>query len=118
MASHKFREGEFNPENSDGCTLIGKPYKWLTGKELSFKAFCIEHDKAYWYGGTKGQRSDADAALRDGVISHGHLILGWVMWGVVRIFGSPRSPLHFRWARKVTILEGMARGYAAGTSEE
>lgn len=113
-----YREGEFNPEKSDGCTLIGKPYKWITGKDLSFKSCCIEHDRAYWYGGTRGQRRDADEALRDCVIDHGHLIIAWIMWTAVRIFGSPRSPFHFRWAHKFSIVEGMTRGYAAGTPKE
>ena len=74
--------------------------------------------QAYWYGGTRSQRKDADDALRDCVASHGHKILAWIMWIGVRIFGSPRSLLPFRWARKVTIVEGLARGYAAGTSKK
>lgn len=107
----RIRHGEFDPANSDGCTLLSKPYQWLTGKQLSFRECCIEHDRAYWYGGTKSERKTADDTLRDCVKGHGHTILAWIMWIVVRIMGSPRSPLPFRWRRNVTILQGMTQGY-------
>ncbi len=118
MKAQRIRQGEFDPEKSDGCTVISIPYNWLTGKPLLFRECCIEHDRAYWYGGTRSERKAADAALRDCVAGHDHKILAWIMWIGVRIFGSPRSLLPFRWARKVTIVEGLARGYAAGTSKE
>lgn len=119
--SHKIRDGEFNPENSDGCTIISKPYNWLTGKQLPFRHCCIEHDRAYWYGGTKQQRRDADRTLQTCVASYGGFCVpwSWVMWIAVRIFGSPRSPfVRYRWARRVTILEAMMKGYRAGQDKD
>lgn len=112
---HRFRDGHWTPEKSDGCTIISKPYQWLTGKELPFRHCCLEHDRAYWYGGTKELRKKTDRQLRECVAATGFPIFAWIMWVFVRIGGSPRLPTPYRWSRHVTILEGMSKGYSAGT---
>jgi hypothetical protein len=112
----KVRDGEFSPTNSDGCTLISWVYKHMLRHEdpVPFVQCCIEHDRAYWYGGTWRQRKAADEALRDCVLAMGYKFWAWFMYYGVRAFGSPRLPFKWRWAHRVTILEGIVRGYSAG----
>ena len=114
---HKVRDGHWTPEKSDGCTIISKPYNWLTGKQLPFRDCCLSHDKDYWYGGPKHLRTESDKRFRECVAAHGYPILAWIFWVAIRIGGSPRLPLPWRWARHVTIIEGALKGYAAGNSE-
>ena len=59
--------GELRPFTSDGCSVfpdgtISQSRKWLK--------CCVEHDKAYWLGGTYAERlaADDDAAS---IILHG-----------------------------------------------
>ena len=101
----RLKVGPFIPKNSDGCTLLSWPYKKLPGRELPFRQCCIDHDESYWYGGTKQQRLAADTHLRDCVYAYGktgigkvgYFILSRGMFIAVRIFGSPKLPLPFRW---------------------
>lgn len=108
--SSKDKTGPFDPKKSDGCTVLSKPYKWITGKKLSFRACCMSHDEKYWYSGTKEQRQEADADLRECVKCSGNgkgcikrtilWVLSWVMYAAVRVFGSPLLPTPFRWQIK------------------
>jgi len=118
--SSRVRKGPFIPANSDGCTVISKPYTWLTGKQLKQRPCCIGHDEAYWYGGSFGQRLDADIKLRDCVCEIGDStcekiifkIVGWVMYYAVRIGGSPKLPFPWRWRHNVPFeLEDIKSGY-------
>ena len=111
MAQAKRGEGPFIIEESDGCSALSYPYRFITKciygeeKHLKFLDHCIEHDEAYWYGGTSKQRWDADLRLFRGVrkeagnfpekISYTCLALG--MFIVVRTLGSPHLPTPFRW---------------------
>lgn len=115
----RVRYGEFDPANSDGCTLISWFYKYILRCKdpVPFVHCCIEHDRAYWYGGTSEQRLAADKALRDCVLAMGYKGWAWFMYFGVRVFGSPRLPFKWRWAHRVTIIEGMVRGYSAGHNE-
>lgn len=58
---------------------------------------CIEHDKAYWKGGTYSERESADKKLRDCVIEVGAPFIAEIMLGGVRIGGSPFWPTTYRW---------------------
>jgi len=97
--------GPFIPENSDGCTVLSWPYNKLTGRQLPFRHCCVVHDEAYWYGGTKKQRKDADLLLMNCVAKHGrskfgdvaYWILSRVMYVAVRIGGSPKIGVPWRW---------------------
>jgi len=106
--------------HTDGCTVISKPYKWLTGKYLEQRHSCIKHDEAYHYGGTHGQRLDADNDLRSCVCGCGDngfekscfFVVGWLMYYAVRIGGSPKLPTPWRWRNNVSFeLEDIKSGY-------
>ncbi len=106
----KVKYGEFDPANSDGCTLIGAAFRLFTReKALPFKGCCVAHDKAYYYGGHESLRKEADDQLRRCVNNHGYPILAWIMWFFVRVFSGTRlfglfkNPLPWSWEKIVTI---------------
>ena len=76
------------PFHTDGCSA------W---SDATWVACCVEHDVAYWCGGTAGERLAADRELRACVdaVAGG----GWatVMYGGVRLWGWDRLPLPWRW---------------------
>lgn len=50
--------------DSDGCSAgISKAWRFWLKKPPPFEHCCVEHDKAYWRGGTSSQRAKADRAL-------------------------------------------------------
>lgn len=58
---------------------------------------CVEHDKAYFFGGTKRERRAADNELYECVKGKGHNFIGKMMWVGVRIGGAAFLPTPFRW---------------------
>ncbi|MFK0569902.1 hypothetical protein [Endozoicomonas sp.] len=85
---------ELKPFVSDGCSrfpdgLISQQDLWLH--------CCIEHDFAYWKGGTSKERLHSDQELRQCVGETGHPLIGMLMFGGVRLGGSPLWPTPFRW---------------------
>jgi hypothetical protein len=58
---------------------------------------CVEHDRAYWAGGTAEMRRIADRALMAGVTLNGHPIWAFLMWAAVRFGGHPLLPTSWRW---------------------
>ena len=80
---------------SDGCSLF------LDGNfedpEL-WKECCRLHDLAYWRGGTKEEREQADIALRKCVEKKtGNAELAEIMYHAVRTGGEPYFPTWYRW---------------------
>jgi hypothetical protein len=82
------------PFTSDGCSLF--PEGTPRHKEL-WLSCCVEHDKAYWRGGTYEDRVVADKALRRCVESVGEPEIAALMLAGVRVGGSPYWPTEFRW---------------------
>lgn len=74
-------------------------WKFFTGEREPWYEACIEHDFAYWMGGTSKERKIADQKLREAVIKTGHPIWANIMYIAVRIFGSIYWPwkLGFRY---------------------
>ena len=94
---------EIKPFTSDGCSLfpdgsISKHNLWLS--------CCIEHDKAYWQGGTWTQRLEADRQLKYCVARLGEPVIAGLMLSGVRVGGSPFWPTHFRWGYGWDYLRG------------
>lgn len=85
---------KLKPFVSDGCSLF--PDGWI-GKQDEWLHCCIEHDAAYWRGGTSEERLYSDQALRQCVSETGHPLIGMLMLGGVRLGGSPLWPTPFRW---------------------
>lgn len=73
-----------NEFSQDGCTLF--PNRLLFH---DLRTACLEHDKAYWLGGTKEERKAADIALRETISHTGPIgpVIGYVMYAGVRVFG-------------------------------
>ena len=76
---------------------------------------CFAHDIAYWRGGTRLERWQADEALQDCVIERTHIkALANLMYKGVRAGGHPAFPTWYRWAYGWNY----GRGYKALSEEE
>ncbi|NOQ79700.1 MAG: hypothetical protein GQ546_09905 [Gammaproteobacteria bacterium] len=102
---------ELKPFTSDGCSVF--PDGTLVYKESWLKC-CIEHDKAYWQGGTYQQRQVADETLKFCVEKIGRPEIAKIMLNGVRVGGTPYLPTSFRWGYGWPYL----RGYKVLTEQE
>ncbi len=97
---------------SDGCSLfpdgsIRDPAQWCE--------CCFMHDVAYWRGGPRTDRRQADEALRSCVLERtGDTVLAKLMYDGVRAGGHPVFPTWYRWGYGWKY----GRGYAPLTQEE
>ena len=70
----------FDPSMSDGCSMIPLWPRWLGRKRFQgwvlrfvvtdverMKEICCAHDRAYYYGGTEDDRTEADLQWQDEV---------------------------------------------------
>ena len=73
---------------TDGCSL------WPDGTWVDC---CVDHDIAYWCGGSCEDRAHADATLRQCVTHRGSASMGTAMYVGVRAGGAPWLPFPFRW---------------------
>ncbi|MFG1496615.1 FAD-binding oxidoreductase [Saccharospirillum sp. HFRX-1] len=111
LASVSTNADELKPFTTDGCSVFpdGTPRQqslWLD--------CCIAHDLAYWMGGTRDERRQADEELRQCVADIGAEEIGEIMLAGVRVGGSPYWPTGYRWG----YGWGLWRGYEAVTDEE
>lgn len=86
---------------TDGCSL------WPDGW---WQECCVEHDMAYWCGGTWAQRKQADERLAECVADRAGAWLGALMELGVRLGAPPWMPAYWRW--------GYGRDYRAGYPDE
>jgi hypothetical protein len=103
--------GELKPFSTDGCSKFPDG---IAGYEDLWKYCCIEHDLAYWKGGTYQQRLQADRRLKQCVASVGHPLIGKIMLAGVRVGGSPYLDTPFRWGYGWPF----GRGYKALSPDE
>ena len=82
------------PFSSDGCSWF--PNGNLINHQL-WLSCCITHDFAYWKGGTKREKLDADKALKHCVADAGEPMVGELMEMGVRLGGSAWFPTTYRW---------------------
>lgn len=85
--------------STDGCSVF---------LDASWVDCCVEHDKAYWCGGSAAERKRADRELRACVADVGHTALGWSMEKGVWMGGVPWLPSSWRWGYG---WEDWPRGY-------
>ncbi|MBY0472402.1 hypothetical protein K2X30_14650 [bacterium] len=84
-----------NPFTTDGCSMFwegtsAEPNLWLN--------CCIDHDYAYWKGGTKKERRQADVKLSDCIEQKTHdPLLSNAVFAAVRFAASPYLSTSFRW---------------------
>ena len=79
---------------SDGCSCF--PEGTLRQPDL-WKRHCIEHDHAYWKGGTRQERKAADLKLRDDIRGEGKPVIARIAYAGVRIGGTQWLPTPWRW---------------------
>ncbi len=101
---------EIKPFTTDGCSG-GMSWFWRTflGHPPPWEGDCVEHDKAYWEGGTKEQRRKADLKLCRRVGDKGYPILGWLMFAGVYVGGSPLLPFSWRWGYGYSWYKGYTK---------
>lgn len=81
--------------SSDGCSQF--PDGTLTQQDLWCDC-CITHDIAYWQGGNRQQKKQADEALRQCVLQKtDNKLLADTMYYGVTLGGSPVFPVWYRW---------------------
>lgn len=102
---------ELDPErHSDGCSGgMSAAYAPLPqeihdrfGETLPWHQCCVEHDRAYYYGGSREEKRAADEALKQCVARTAGdetlmLLLGGAMQLAVTIGGLPCFPTPYRW---------------------
>ena len=98
---HFLKNGRFDhepfikPFTSDGCSLF--PDGTIIEKNLWCDC-CLNHDLAYWRGGTGEERKEADEALRACVLKKtGNKALSDLMYSGVRMGGGSIFPTWYRW---------------------
>ncbi|MCG8591604.1 MAG: hypothetical protein MJE66_20090, partial [Proteobacteria bacterium] len=77
------------PFLTDGCSRFPDGH-WV--------ACCVEHDVAYWCGGTASERLEADRAFRRCVARAASPALAGLMYWGVRVGGHPAFPSAYRWS--------------------
>lgn len=86
---------QLQPFTSDGCSLF--PDRSPID-ERDWRDCCVQHDIAYWQGGTAEMRKDADIVLRQCVLEKsGDATLAELMYNGVRLGGGPYFPNWYRW---------------------
>ena len=93
----------WDPETSDGCSALPLGSRmlrqringWFFRRNDAANAACEAHDEAYYYGGSKRHREDADKALAEAWRNAGvPIIVRGLGRGAIRAFGGPgaRTP--------------------------
>jgi len=88
-------KGQLRPFSTDGCSLF--PDRSLISKK-DWCRCCVDHDLAYWRGGTAQARSNADKELGACVLRvTGNKALAELMYVGVRAGGGPHFYTPYRW---------------------
>lgn len=103
---------ELKEFSSDGCSLFPDGDR---NDRKRWCACCLQHDIAYWRGGTEEERQRADEQLRACVVERtGNAVLAETMYLGVRAGGTPSTPTGYRWGYGWNY----GRGYAPLTDKE
>ena len=86
--------GRLKKFSSDGCSLSpngtpNNPTAWLH--------CCVQHDLAYWAGGTEDDRRHADEDLKACIAESGYPNYALAAFEAVRYGGEPKYPTCYRW---------------------
>jgi hypothetical protein len=86
------------PFTTDGCSGgMSRIFRLVFLRAPPWEGCCTTHDQAYWKGGTREDRAEADRGLMVCVTENGHPVLAFLMWAAVRIGGHPFWPVSWRW---------------------
>jgi hypothetical protein len=98
---------EVEAEAAAYCRALGEPagepeYRFVTDgcsvwPDGVWQECCVEHDMAYWCGGSREDREKADERLQECVTEKYAGWMGWMMRAGVRIGGPPWMPARWRW---------------------
>lgn len=94
LAGPALAADDLRPFTTDGCSLF--PNGTPENKNLWLQC-CIEHDRAYWLGGTSKDRLAADNQLKRCITGLDEKFIAKAMKIGVRVGGSPWLPFPFRW---------------------
>lgn len=115
-AAHVAAQPELTPFESDGCSNF--PDGNLEQATL-WRDCCVQHDKAYWLGGSYRDRMQADYQLEQCVKLLHQPTTATVMLAGVRAGGSPFWATSYRWGYGWPYWNGwLPRGYKTLTAEE
>jgi len=103
MIAPALQASEIKPFTTDGCSAF--PDGTAEEKDLWLHC-CTAHDRAYWQGGTRQERVEADEALRACVAAVGEEDTAELMLAGVRVGGTPYLPTSFRWGYGWPYLRG------------
>ena len=92
--SNHLKAEDISDFESDGCSFF--PDGTWKDSDL-WQDCCVIHDIAYWQGGTKKQRTNADQILKNCVANHDQSAISKIMFLGVRIGGTPYLPTPYRW---------------------
>jgi len=81
--------------STDGCSSAPDGI-WFVRPNAFFHC-CLIHDIAYWKGGTRDEKSQADTEFRSCISKRSHELVGSVYYSSVRSFGSAKTSFSFRW---------------------
>ncbi len=89
-----FEKGLLRPFRSEGCSLSPGS---VPGTKISWATCCVQHDLAYWLGGTEKERLTADENLKSCIQQKANSIIGEIYFSAVRMGGRPHTWAGFRW---------------------
>lgn len=92
-----------NPFTSDGCSMSPNGPR---ENPHAFLECCVQHDLAYWQGGTSAAKEQADRALKSCVTENSDESIGNLYWQGVRLGGGPQFKTPFRWGYGWTYYQG------------
>ena len=102
---------DLDPFTTDGCSAFPDG---TTEQQQLWHNCCVVHDLAYWQGGSRLDRKEADQALEDCVANVGEPMIANLMLAGVTVGGTPYLPTRFRWGYGWPYL----RGYKVLSVEE
>ena len=90
-----------HPFTTDGCSM---------SPDGNWAACCVEHDIAYWCGGTADERRQADRRLAACAVARHHSkCFGQLVYLWVRSGGVPWEPFPWRWGYGWSGIRGYER---------
>lgn len=89
------KENILRPFTTDGCST-SPDNAWIGNN--SWLNCCVEHDKAYWLGGTAAEKDLADSSLKNCLLDAGmDEIRAEIYYRSVQVGGSAHLPTSWKW---------------------
>lgn len=94
-AQTQVRPNSLHDFTSDGCSM--SPDGVFVFIKTEFVPCCVQHDVAYWQGGTAQEKLTADQNLRTCIAEKGNRFVAAVYYRGVRLGGLPSLPTGYHW---------------------